>query len=101
MGQILAEMSSSLHHKDIWVLHTATSLLIQHHHHADMPRAEVALLCLKSAQASVSNTDYTAAAVFTDAGINMLQPDPWSSYDLALELFSLSAETHRCALDLS
>jgi len=99
MGQILAEMSESLQHKDTWLLHTAATLLSHHRSHINKDPKDIAILCLKSAQASVGNMAYVAAAAFTDVGIDMLQPDPWNkNYELCLELFSLSAETHRCAL---
>jgi len=101
MGEVMASMRISRNHNDAWLLQTATRLLTLHRTHVQMEATHVAKLYQKSAQVSVSDTAYATAAFFIDVGIDMLQPEQWNEYDLCLDLFSISAEAHRCALHLS
>jgi len=100
MGSIILDMSRCERDSDNWLLFTATRLLFQHGSALRVSNRKVATLCLQSAVAAASNTAYKEAAYFADAGIEMLGPNPWNkkTYRMCVDLYSLSAEAHRCAL---
>jgi len=109
-GKVMATLGTLLLHHvrsknaDRWLFLTATSMIARHHTDASMTEKEIASLCLEAAKMSARRTAYPVAALFADMGIDFFPNGGWrnpDTYDLTLELHSLSAEAHRGALQLS
>jgi len=98
MGDIIFGMSNAKEGSDRWLLQTATRLLCNHGSALKISEIRIANTCLESSKSSASCLAFQDAAYSADAGIRVLQPNPWKqeTYNWCIELHNQSAEAYRC-----